>query len=290
MTSDTSGDTAGTAAATDEQARRDRLVDVWRTATHDAIALLEDLDDADWDRPTDLPGWDVKAIAAHLAHLESELAGMPQQQVEVPEAAHVRNVMGQYTETGPVARREWPVSQILEELRTAVATRDAGLRDSPPTLGDLGPSFAALAGWTWETLLTNRPLDFWMHEQDVRRAVGRPGGLDSDAAVHVATVYARSLPMVVGKRAQGAPGQSVVLEVTQRPREEIPAHVAVAVGDDGRARPVEPPADPTVRLRLSFEDWMIRAGGRRPTDEIAVEVEGDADLGHRVLDALAVTI
>lgn len=284
MTSDTP------AAPADEKARLDRLVHVWRTATRDAIALLEDLDEDDWSRPTDLPGWDVKAIAAHLAHLESELAGMPQQQVEVSEAAHVRNVMGQYTETGPVARRDWPVPKILEELRTAVATRDAALSDSPPTLGDLGPSFAALAGWTWETLLTNRPLDFWMHEQDVRRAVSRPGGLDSDAAVHVATVYARSLPMVAGKRAQGAPGESVVLEITQRPREEIPAHVAVAVGDDGRARPVEPPAEPTALLRLRFEDWMVRAGGRRPAEDLAVEIEGNADLGHRVLEALAVTI
>ena len=103
MTSDTP-----TATRDDEQSRLNHLVDVWHGACLDAIALLEQLDEQDWSRPTDLPGWDVKAIAAHLAHLESELAGMPQERAEATEAPHVRNMLGQYTEVGPVVRRDWP--------------------------------------------------------------------------------------------------------------------------------------------------------------------------------------
>jgi uncharacterized protein (TIGR03083 family) len=284
MTSDTTA--PGQDAA---QARLHELVDVWHRTCQDVLALLEQLDEQDWSRPTDLPGWDVKAVAAHLAHLESELAGMPQEQVEVPESPHVRNVLGQYTEVGPAVRRAWPVERIVAELRTAVETRAQRLRDDPPTdLSETGPSFAALAGWSWETLLTNRPLDLWMHEQDIRRAVGRPGGLDSAGAVHVAGVFARALPMVVGKRAQAQPGQSVVLEVADAPAGVLP-RIAVEVGADGRARPVEPPADPTATLRLPFEDWLRACGGRCGADEVAAALEGDQALGRRVLEGLAVT-
>jgi uncharacterized protein (TIGR03083 family) len=282
MTSDTA------AHAGDEPTLR-RLVDVWHRSCLDLIDLLQQLDDADWSRPTDLPGWDVKAVAAHLAHLESELAGMPQEPVEVAEVEHVRNVLGQYTEVGTVARREWPTERIIEELRTAVETRASHLREEPPAdLSETGPSFAALAGWSWETLLINRPLDIWMHEQDIRRAVGRPGGLDSDGAVHVAGVFTRALPMIVGKRAQAQPGQSVVLELADPPA-GVPARIAVTVHDDGRARPVDPPADPTTTLRIGFEDWLRRSGGRCGPDEVAADVTGDQDLGRRVLDGLAVT-
>jgi uncharacterized protein (TIGR03083 family) len=269
--------------------RLHELVDVWHRTATDVLALLEQLEDDEWTLPTDLPGWDVKAVASHLAHLESELAGLPQEPVEVPEAPHVRNLLAQYTEVGPVARRGWPHDRIVAELRTAVETRTQQLRDDPP--GDLsatGPSFAALAGWSWETLLTNRPLDLWMHEQDIRRAVGRPGGLDTPGAAHVAGVFARALPMVVGKRAQAGPGQSVVLRIDDPPAGASDV-VAVEVGDDGRARATTPPDQPTVTLRLSFEDWMRLAGGRCAADDAVVGIDGDEELGRRVVTALAVT-
>ena len=286
MTSDTPSD--ATAESAPESPLR-HLVEVWHRTCQDLLALVEQLDEQDWHRPTDLPGWDVKAVVAHLAHLESELAGMPQEQVEVPEAPHVRNPLGHYTEVGPAARRSWPTQRIVEEVRTAVETRHAHLRDDPPAdLSQPGPSFAALAGWSWETLLGNRPLDLWMHEQDIRRAVGRPGGLDAPGAVHVAGVFARALPMVVGKRAGALPGQSVVLDLVEAPPGVGPT-LAVTVGDDGRARTVEAPAERTVTVRLRFEDWLRLCGGRCTPDDVGVEIEGDHELGRRVLDGLAVT-
>lgn len=266
----------------DDENRLQGYVDTWAVAVEDAVTLLRSLRDEDWSRPTDCPGWDVRAVAAHLAHLESELAGNPQDQVEVPALAHVTSSMGAYTERGPIARRDWSPTAVVDELETSAAIRLAALRADPPTDGSVrAPVTPGGIGWTWDTLLSNRPLDVWMHEQDVRRAVGLPGGLDTAPARHTADYLTESLDMVVGKRVAPAPGTTVLLEVVGSPAR------AVAVGDDGRARQVAPPGDPTVRLRLDREDFIVLAGGRRAPS--SARVEGDQELGHRVLGAFAVT-
>jgi uncharacterized protein (TIGR03083 family) len=262
-------------------------VEVWAQAVEDTVELLRSLGEDDWSRPTDLAGWDVRAVAAHLAHLESELAGDPQKQVEVPEAAHIKSFMNTYTEMGPIARSSWATAQIVDELETSAAKRLAELRAHPPTDPDGDPPITPGGiGWSWRTLLSNRPLDVWMHEQDIRRAVDRPGGLDSPAAAHTVGVFARSLGYVVGKRVGAAPGTSVVLDVSG----PHPVHAAVAVGDDGRAAPLpEDPAEPTVALRMDLQTYVVLSGGRRRPEDVDVSFKGDADLGCRVLEAMAVT-
>ncbi|WP_148573652.1 maleylpyruvate isomerase family mycothiol-dependent enzyme [Nocardioides caldifontis] len=263
------------------------LVDVWHRAAQDAVALLRALEPHEWELPTDLPGWDVRAVASHLAHLESELAGNPQEQVEVPEAPHVKGLMGQFTEAGCVVRRGWPAAKIVEELESSVAARYAALQADPPTDPSApGPGFAGLIGWSWQTLLSNRPLDLWMHEQDIRRATGRPGGMTSPAAEHVADVFARSLPYVLGKKVGAPVGTTVVLEVTG----PVTRTLAATVGDDGRgAALAEPPGTPDARVLLGFEDYAVLAGGRRPADAVDAKLEGDEALARRVLASLAVT-
>jgi uncharacterized protein (TIGR03083 family) len=278
---------------TDAHERVREHVSVWEASCADAVALLRSLEPADWDRPTELPGWDVRAVAAHLAHLEGELAGRPQAQVEVPEAPHVKGFMGQYTESGNVARRDWATDRIVDELEEVVAERREALAANPPEDPSApGPSFAALAGWSWETLLHNRPFDVWMHEQDIRRAVGRPGGLDTPGAAHAARVLARSMAMVVGKRGGAQPGQSVLFALSGVEHPDLPDRLAVLVGDDGRARSADPddlPGGPTATLHLSFVDWIRLGGGRAGADDVEVRVEGDEELGRRVLAGMAVT-
>ena len=122
-----------------------------------------------------------------------------------------------------------------------------------------------------------------MHEQDVRRAFGRPGNLDGPAAIHTADYLAESLGFVVGKRVGAPAGTTVVLEIAGH------APTAVEVGDDGRARPVEVPADPTACLAMDRESFILLAGGRRRPEPGAVAVSGDAELGARVVEGLAVT-
>lgn len=262
-----------------------RCVEIWWRAVDDLSTLLETLSPDDWSVPTDLAGWDVHAIAAHSAHLEALLAGAAHDEVEIGEPAHVTGLLGQFTEQGVVARRDRSPDELITELRSSATTRHTALLADPPTDPDApAPGVFGLIGWSTRTLLRNRPLDLWMHEQDVRRAVGRPGNLDGPAAVHTADYLAESLGFVLAKRAGAAPGATAVLSITGHPP------YSFTVNDRGRGERLDgEPDEPTIRLAMDRDTFIRLAGGRRPAEPGSVELVGDPELGRRVVDGLAVT-
>jgi uncharacterized protein (TIGR03083 family) len=267
---------------------RERLagyVDVWWEAIDDFTHLLESLPPEQWSTPTDLAGWDVHACAAHTAHLEAVLSGAPEETVEVDAGPHVASLAQAYTEQGVLARRDATPDDLINEIReSATRRRTLLLTDPPEDATEMPPRTPGDIPWNWETLLRNRPLDVWMHEQDVRRAVGRPGGLDTPAAQHTADYLIEGMGMVLARRAGAAPGSTLVIEV------EGSAPAAFGVSDSGRGGPLaEIPADPTVCLAMDRETFVTLAGGRRGPAGAAVTVAGDADLAARLLAAMAIT-
>ncbi|TIC82922.1 maleylpyruvate isomerase family mycothiol-dependent enzyme [Nocardioides sp. GY 10127] len=262
------------------------LLDVWWTAVGGVLDVLADLDEAEWDLPTDLPGWDVRAIASHVAHAEAVIATGEQETADVGREPHVRNPLGAWTEIGVANRRSATPAALLAEIRTVTSLRRASLRAEPPLDPDApAPSPFGDLGWSVRTLLRNRPFDLWMHEQDLRRATGRPGGLDTAAADHAVAFLAESLGYVLVKRARAEAGDSVVLALAgEEPR-------AALVGPDGRARPAPVPDAPTLVVRTDRETFVRLAGGRcRPQDvAAAVVLEGDEALGERFLAGLTTT-
>jgi uncharacterized protein (TIGR03083 family) len=272
------------AAPTDQQ-RLAGYVDVWWRAVDDFTSLLEEVPAEQWSTPTDLAGWDVRAVASHTAHLESILAGAPEESAEVGEPEHVTGLMGLYTEIGVVNRRDSSPDEIINEIRSVTTARHTTLLADPPTDGAAKPEviFGGVP-WDWETLLRNRPLDIWMHEQDVRRAVGRPGNLDSPAAQHTADYLIESFGYVLAKKAGAPSGTTAVLEV------EGSAPAGFTVNDVGRGEQLpEVPAVPDVTLRMDRAAFIVLAGGRRPAEPGAVTVEGDEELGRRIVDSMATT-
>ena len=268
-----------------DQDRLREYVEVWWQAVDDFTTLLERVPEEQWGTPTDLPGWDVRAVAAHTAHLESLLAGGRHAEVEIGDPPHVRGDMGRFTEQGVVGRRDRGRDELINEIRESATTRHTALLADPPADGSApAPGLFGAIGWSTETLLRNRPLDVWMHEQDVRRAIDQPVNLDSPAAAHVVDYLSEALGLVLAKRAEAAPGSTLVLEVDGfTPR-------AFVVGDDGRGSELaEAPADPTVRLSMDPETFVLLTGGRRASAGDAVRIEGDADLGRRVVEQMAVT-
>ena len=274
-----------TADAVQDQERLAALVAVWWEAVDSFTRVLEHVGDDQWTVPTDLPGWDVRAVAAHTAHLEALLAGRRHEEVDIGDAPHARGTMGQFTEQGVVLRRDESPDGLITEIRESTTARHTQLLADPPRDPNApAPGLFGAIGWTTGLLLRNRPLDVWMHEQDVRRALDMPGNLDSAPALHAADYLMESLPFIVGKRAQ-APAGSVV-------RLDVAGHepVAAVVGEDGRGRvATAADGDPAVTLTMDRESFIVLAGGRRRLEPDAVGIVGDAELGARVLAAMGVT-
>ena len=100
--------------------------------------------------------------------------------VAVPDYPWIRHDMGRFME-GPVqARRSWPGSAVVDELAAALTERQAAYAD--PALTVDSTLATPLGEMTLGDLVTLRIMDVWVHEQDVREALGRPGGLESGGA------------------------------------------------------------------------------------------------------------
>ena len=136
-----------------------------------------------------------------------------------------------------------------------------------------------------------RVFDCWMHEQDIRAALGRAPGdgqLSGADARQSLDEMAASMSFVVGKKGRAPDGSRVLLKLTGPLSREI--RVAV----DGRAALVEDfgGAEPTTVVTLDGLQFTRLAGGRgvvdyRPAD---VDYSGDAVLGERIVENLAYVI
>ncbi|HEU5159147.1 MAG TPA: maleylpyruvate isomerase family mycothiol-dependent enzyme [Streptosporangiaceae bacterium] len=247
------------------------------------IALAEAFEAADWERPTECPGWSVRDQISHIVGVERLVLGDPLPEHTLPgDLPHVRNDMGRFNEIAVDIRRSVPGPKVLDELRDTLNRRLAELPDVDPDRPTRLPNGRMD---TYTRFMAFRAFDCWTHEQDIRRAVGRPGNLASPGAERAHEILTGSLPYVVGKLAAAAPGQSVTLEITGPLRGT--SHVVV--GDDGRAVRTDAIAAPTVTLRMDWETYARLACGRVPAASAAVTIGGDPDLARRVLAALSVT-
>jgi uncharacterized protein (TIGR03083 family) len=217
--------------------------------------------------------------------MESRLLGRPVPDHKPAEAAHVRNPIGQSNEVDVDWRRHRPPTEVLAEFEEVAAERLARLRASTPE------DFAAEAKTpvgpgTMADFLAIRLLDIWVHEQDMRRAVGRPGHREGPVAEHALDRLASGLPYVVGKKAAASDGSTIVFEVLG------PSARKLAVGvEDGRARPLVPvPELPTAILTLDQDVFTRLACGRAdPAAVLAageVTLSGDTDLARRVVESM----
>lgn len=273
-------------AASDTATPQRELVEAWSASAQAVLDLVRTLEDDDFARPTDLPGWTVHDIVAHLAHLECELAGdepVLADESSVPADAR-DDAFRAYTERGVAARRDELPAVLIEALDGAVVR----LRETLDSDGPAGPpaSFPR-PGTTWNSLLRDRVIDYWMHEQDIRRAVGRSGGWDSPGSSLTITGFKAALPFIVGKKVRPPAGVTISWSVTGS---NGTWQATVSVGEDGRAGRVDVAADDAdVALKMPVEDFVLACGGRRDPADLAIEVRGDTDLGSRVIAAMPVT-
>jgi uncharacterized protein (TIGR03083 family) len=253
----------------------------WRESAESILALAAQLDDADWARQTDCDGWTVKDVLAHLAHLETELCNT-EQNASVQSAG--TDVVSEYTQAGVDARRDHTPAELVAELASAVELRASRLADLPDDPSAPAPVTPGGVAWSWDTLLRNRSIDVWVHEQDIRRATGRRGGLDSTGAQIAVMTFSFAMPYILGKRVKPPALSTVRWEVTG----EMPLELAVRVGEDGRASAIETLDEPSVTLTMDTETFTVLTAGRRKPEEVEVRIDGDQTLGQSTLAAMAI--
>jgi uncharacterized protein (TIGR03083 family) len=250
------------------------------------------VDDAGWARPTPCPGWAVSAQYAHIIGTESSLLGRPAPDVDAGSPGHVHNAIGGFNEVWVVALGSLPRAEVLERFAEVTTARRAAL--AAMTEDDFSASsWTPIGPADYRRFMQIRVFDCWVHEQDVRDALGQPGHEQGPAVEQSIDEIVRAAGYLVGKQAGARPGSSVRLELTG----PIERRVDVAVPLEGRAAVVTLDEEPTATLRLSSNAFARLACGRiepaAVTDGGAfggARFGGDPVLARQVLDHLAFTI
>jgi uncharacterized protein (TIGR03083 family) len=249
--------------------------------------LLAGLSDEQWDAQTDLPGWRVHDVVSHLIGTESFLAGVPAPtpDCDVSQLPHVHNEVGVLNECWVRHLHDEPPSAMLEKFRTVTGERRKALIAidddvwNQTSVTPVGPD-------TYGRFMRVRTFDCWMHEHDIRNAVGvwaSDAVLAGAPAQEALAEITATLGYVVGKLGGAPDGSRVEFELTG------PLQRTLRVAVDGRARVVDKfDDDPTTTIGLDAVLFTRVAGGRTTAAENmnAIEITGDADLGRQVVERL----
>ena len=264
-------------------------IDKLEQCFHALAELGAQLSDAEWETPTDLPGWSVKDNLSHLIGIERMMQGLPATEHRSGERDYIRNPIGANNENEVDARRGTPGADVLQEWNDLVAVRLATLRGADDAYFEQ-PAMTPTGPGTLADFLHVRILDCWLHEQDMRRAVGRPGNLAGPSAEHTVDRLIRTLPIVIGKRAATPEGAAVAFAIIPGADGGVERHLVYEVRE-GRAAAVEAPTNsPVAAIALDTEAFVVLATGRRTADTVTAQVSGDAELAGRILGQLNMMI
>jgi uncharacterized protein (TIGR03083 family) len=263
--------------------------DAWTHSIEAISALVQPLAEADWNRRTPCPGWSVRDIVSHVIGLDCEMLGDPRPIHSLPrDLYHVTTDHQRYMEMQVDVRRHHTAPEMTAELEYTVIRRNRQLRNDsrqPDTVvrGPMGREI------TLEESMRRHAFDVWVHEQDLRAALGVPGNLDSPGALVARDHLLDALPEVVAERA-GAPRSSAVVFDVNGPVEFLRT---VRVDIRGRGTVETAPAlGPAATLTLDWETYVLLACGRVKPAAVADQVkqEGDLDLTAAILREFAVTL
>ncbi|HET9728611.1 MAG TPA: maleylpyruvate isomerase family mycothiol-dependent enzyme [Acidimicrobiia bacterium] len=259
----------------------------------DIADLCGDLSDDQWDLLTECPGWSVRDQLAHMIGTERMLLGeQPADGTEPAESApHIRNDIGKVNERWVATYGDFAGKELVDEFKSVTSRRLMLLGSMSAEEWDKD-GFTPEGPGPYRLFMEIRVFDCWYHDQDIREAIGRPGYLEGPVAdLSIGRIPRKGLPYVVGKKAAAPAGSTVAFEIHGVPQ----ISAAVSVPPEGRAVLLDDvPDDPTVRIITDRRTFTRLAGGRWSGDHArthgAVHIDGDTDLGNRVIDNMAFTI
>lgn len=247
--------------------------------------VLESLGAEDWEAESPCPGWRVRDVVAHLVGTELMLEGeAPAVSIEeLGERPHLHNDIGRFNELWVATLASASVAELLTMWQDTTARRLAALRETDDQAWN-AMGFTPAGHDTHGRFIRIRVFDSWLHEQDIRGAVGLAIRDDGVEVPVVLDEMEGALGFVVGKRAGAPAGTGVTFDLTG-PKGRV-RHVHV--GD--RAMLVDALDEPDVTLSLTVGDFARLAGGRCDRSDAVVTITGDLELGERILAAINYTI
>jgi uncharacterized protein (TIGR03083 family) len=274
---------------------RDALAETWGSLAD----ACHELSSNEWALETECPGWDVKDQLSHLIGIERVITGEAAPTWDRPLGPHVKNDFAASNEPWIAVRRARSGTEVHAEF-VDVTTRRLAQMD------ELTEAEWAAVGWSpvgqrpHAVFMEVRVLDSWVHEQDARRALDRPGGCGGLASAMALDRIQGAMGFVVAKQARCPDGTSVRFELRGPGGDARSFTVAVSGGrgsqleraDDpsahGAGRVPDGPETATVRIALSALDFVRLGCGRARADQVeaagGIGLEGDAAVGMSVLD------
>jgi len=253
----------------------------------DIDRLLSQMSDADWEKPSPLPGWAVRDVVAHIVGTEAMLAGepTPQADADIRELEHVRNDIGAMNEAWVRELRPLSGAEMLARFRDITAQRRATLDAMSEQDWD-AVGFTPAGADSYGRFMRIRIFDCWLHEHDIRAALSIPASDDElagPAAPLALDEVMASMAFVVGKLAKAPDGARVALDLSG------PLARTIRVAVDGRAALVEEFSEPpTTTVHLDGLQFTRLCGGRPlcPARSADITFDGDAEVGQRIVDRL----
>ncbi|HTU37058.1 MAG TPA: maleylpyruvate isomerase family mycothiol-dependent enzyme [Acidimicrobiales bacterium] len=251
--------------------------------------VSRELSTSEWALPTECPGWDVKDQLSHLIGIELAIMGEPTPAWDGEMGAHVKNDFAATNEPWIAVRRSTPGPDVWTEFVGVTRARLAEeAQNSDEDWAKVG--FSPVGQRPRAVFMEVRVFDSWVHEQDVRRALDRPGGSGNLASAMSLTRVQEAMPFVVGKQASCPDGTAVRFDIAG-PGDDARAFTIAVEG--GRARPVDGSTTPAATLSMSSIDFVRLGCGRATAAQLAeggaddgVVIDGDEVVGRQVLDAM----
>jgi uncharacterized protein (TIGR03083 family) len=244
---------------------------------------------AQWDIATDCPGWTVRDNVSHLIAIERKLLGLPDDPTLSEYPAHVKNDLGRFNEGAIELRRSRAGADVLAEF-VDVTDKRVRMLEGMSTAEFDAPTWSPMGEIPYRQFMSMRLFDSWAHEQDMRRAIGRPGHLTGPVVDAVLAWHRRSLGFIVGKKA-GAPDGAIVEFAVTGP---TVAQYVIEVRDRRAAVVDQPSAAPTATLTTDTETFNALLCGRQTADDAlangTLTLGGDLAIARAVAGAMPYVI
>jgi uncharacterized protein (TIGR03083 family) len=199
----------------------------------------------------------------------------------------VKNELGSSNEDDVDVRRSLSGTQVLAEWNELTELRLQALRSANADYFTQEVMTPAGPG-TMADFLLLRVLDCWTHEQDMRRALALPGHQSGPSAEHTIDRLIRTLPIVIGKRAQTPEGQCVVIRITGH----VSRLIALPVIDGRTQIHNEEPTSSLCDISMDSDVFLQLATGRAEYEELSsdIHISGDFDHAERILTQFTMMI